>query len=155
MDFLHQLTAAQPDHPVSQLLGPSLPALFTGEGEEFYDRAYQHNQAFAQPGPYDTRLSPADEKQFRQWVKDRGVPFNPDAARSDYDMRGFWQGEPALVKQWQTGKHFPDTYKTPYDTTFSGESKYAKPGTPFVWQGDRLIDQRNGRVIYAPAPKEQ
>jgi hypothetical protein len=73
------------------------------------------------------------------------VPFDPNASTVDYDMRGYWSASGG--KGWTSGSHFPDTYKTPYDTTFSAESKYAKSDTPFVWRGDTLIDKRSGNPV--------
>lgn len=126
--------------------------LFNREGPEFADRAYKHNAPFATGGPYQTKLAPNDEASFRQWAASNRVPFNPDDAKSDYDMRGYWNAMRAgKAEPWKgEGSHFPDTFKTPYDTTFSGESKYAKPGTPFSWQGDNLIDTRTGEPIFSP-----
>jgi hypothetical protein len=152
-DFLHLAASMQPEHPLSLMLARHLPPMFTTEGPELYQRAFQHNQQFAQPGPYHTQLSPQEEQSFREWVQKRGVPFNPDAPISDYDMRGFWKEQPEKAKTWRAGSHFPDTYKTPYDTTFSAESKYAKPNTPFTWDGDNLIDKRTGRIIFGKAPQ--
>ncbi len=147
----------------SQLKGaaPHAKPLFTDEGPQLYGAAYAHNAPFAKPGPYQTKLSPQDEAAFRHWVVTRGVPTDPNAATSDYDMRGFWKANPlasilptpltnpALASAaWKPGQHFPDTFKTPYDTSFSGESRYAKAGTPFVWQGNNLVDTRTGQVIF-------
>jgi len=125
--------------------------MFREEGPEHYKEAFAHNAPFATGGPYQTKLNPTDEKQFRSWVKMHNVPFDPNEETTDYDMRGYWRAQRAgEAEPWKgKGSHFPDTYKTPYDTTFSGESKYAKPGTPFVWRGDKLIDKRTGKVIFA------
>jgi hypothetical protein len=146
-----------------QTQGPMDKPLFTTEGPEFYERAYKHNAPYSLPGPYMTKLTPSEEKEFRQWLKATGNPggFDPDAAIQDYDQRGFWLNEvkhpgthPAGIDPIDKRLHGPDLYKTPYDTTFSGESKYAKPGTPFKWQpGDRLIDTRTGQLIFAPEKK--
>lgn len=130
--------------------------LFNEEGPQFYQRAFEHNKEFAQPGPYTTKLSPDEEKQFRSWVKSNKVEFDPSEQVSDYDMRGYWKDiaskgkSETAINSADHQIHFPDTYKTPYDTTFSGESKYAKPGTPFKWEGNDLIDSRTGRKIFSP-----
>lgn len=129
--------------------------LFTSEGPEHYEKAFVHNAPFAKPGPYQTTLSAGEEAKFRAWVSEKKPPFNPDEKVSDYDMRGFWKNEPKEAAKWKAGSHFPDTYKTPYDTTFSGESRYAKPGTPFIWKGNKLIDTRTGQVIFAPADERK
>lgn len=99
---------------------------------------------YAKPGPYQTKLSPEDELTFQMWVRKNMIPFDPNAPAPDYDMRGFWKQNPNY--QHQPGKHFPDTFKTPFHETFSNESKYAKPNAP-KWKGDVLIEQGTGRVI--------
>lgn len=127
-------------------------ALFSSEGPQFYDAAFAHNRAFAKPSSsnYQTDLSPEQEQQFRAWVKDNKVPFDPDAKNIDYDMRGYWLAmNNGQVAKWAGGNtHFPDTFKTPFDTTFSAESQYATADNPFKWQGDNLIDTRNGQLIF-------
>ena len=70
------------------------------------------------------------------------------ASDNNYDMRGFWKAQQAgdpNAKRSTKNMHFPDTYKTPYHKSFSGESKYATKDAPH-WEGDRLVD-KNGRVI--------
>jgi len=134
------------------VLGPTiLRALFNQEGPQFYRAAYVHNAPFAQASSthYQTKLTPQQEVQFRQWVAKNRVPFNPNAVLTDYDMRGYWKANQAHLWHGTAGvTHFPDLYKTPYDTTFSGESMYAKPRTPFVWRGNTLVDERDGQVIF-------
>ncbi len=126
---------------------PSDQPIFKEEGPDQYAAAFARNKEFATGGAYDTKLSPEQEKAYRQWVSDKGVPTDPNATTTDYDMRGFFKEMPQEAAAWQKGQHFPDTYKTPYDTTFSAESKYAKPGTPLQWQGDALIDTRTGQLV--------
>jgi hypothetical protein len=120
--------------------------LFPGEGPQYYGAAYAHNRPFATGGPYQTTLPADKEQQFRQWVVTNRVPFNPDENPTDYDMRGFWRETGAAG--WHPGSHFPDLYKTPYDTTFSNQSKYATANCPFAWHGDNLIDERDNTLIY-------
>ena len=97
-------------------------------------------------GPYQTPLKPAQEADFRNWVRTFGVPFDPSATKVDYDMRGYFKAHGAVP--YQPGQHFPDHYKTPYDTAFSAESKYANNQNPLVWAAPNvLIDRRTGRVI--------
>lgn len=105
---------------------------------------------------YNTDLSEKEEAQFRQWVAKNKVPFDVDAAESDYDMRGFWKAAQQGDKRASTainandGRiHFPDYWKTPSHRTFSNESKWAKPDSPH-WEGDRLIG-KNGRVVFDEA----
>src|SRR5215471_2682764 len=119
-------------------------ALFTEEGPQYAQRAYAHNAPYAVPGPYQTKLNPADELNFTRWLRASNVPFNPNDPTSDYDMRRFWLEQPQAAAAWRPGAHFPDIYKTPYDTTFSGESRYARPNTPFMWIGDNLVDMSTG-----------
>lgn len=131
----------------SKPIGPPAPLEpFHDEGPRRYAEAFKRNRSVARPGPYATELGPDDERSFREWVKTNAVPFDPDAAVQDYDMRGFWKEK--RPTSWRRGEHFPDTYKTPYDTTFSAESRYARPDAP-RWQGDRLID-RFGRTAFEP-----
>lgn len=138
-----------PLHTALQQLISSVTPLFKAEGPQYYHAAMAHNAQFAQPAagvrPYQTDLRPADELAFRGWLKQHNVPFDPNARIADYDMRGFWKGG---GRNAAPNGHFPDTYKTPYDTTFSGESKYAVSGTPFKWQGNTLVDSRNGQVVF-------
>jgi hypothetical protein len=126
------------------------PPMFTSEGPQFYGRAYKHNRPFATKGPYQTKLSSAQEKSFRLWVRKNHVPFDVGASKVDYDMRGYWLAMIAgTVPPWAGGgTHFPDTFKTPYDTTFSAESKYATKNNPFVWKGNNLVDQRTGTHVF-------
>jgi hypothetical protein len=120
--------------------------LFTSEGPEFYAAAYAHNRPWAKASGtnYQTVLSPEDEQEFIAWVKSGKHPFfDCEAKTVDYDMRGYWRSGGR-----RTEPHWPDTYKTPYDTSFSAESRYAIPGTPFKWQGDILVDTRDGSVVF-------
>lgn len=118
---------------------------------------------YVAPGPtdvhqgaqgYNTKLEPLDEMSFRQWVKDKGVPFNPEAASSDYDMRGYYralqQGDPRAVPAGTNPNdgqmHYPDTWKTPTHKTFSAESQYADPNGP-QWTGDDKLVSPGGRIL--------
>lgn len=123
------------------------PALFTAEGPAHYAAAYNHNRPFAKPGPWFTKLGTTDEADFRAWVKSQDVPFDPDESPTDYDMRGFWEGVIKTGQHWDGG-HFPDTWKTPYDTSFSNQSRYAAAGCPFKWRGEILVDVRSGQVVF-------
>jgi hypothetical protein len=123
------------------------PPIFTQEGRAWYQKAYYHNRAFAKDAPYKTFLSHDDERDFQHWVTDNNVPFNVGAKINDYDMRGYWHDVIKPGGTW-TGGHFPDTWKTPYDTSFSAESKYATNNCPFHWHGNLLVDQRNLRIVF-------
>ena len=122
--------------------------IFTAEGPQFYQAAFRHNRAFAKPssGGYQTRLTPAQERQFRLWVRAHRVPFDPNARTVDYDMRGYWKATGG--RGWSPGQHFPDLYKTPYDTSFSAESLYATRLNPFRWRGNTLVDTRTGSPVF-------
>lgn len=123
--------------------------LFREEGPEYYGKALKHNQRWAtHDAPWSTDLNAHEERRFRTWLQKHNDPggFNPKAKRQDYDLRGYWKRTKG--KTWEQGGHFPDTWKTPYDTTFSNQSKYAKPGTPYVWRGNTLVNRKNGRVIF-------
>jgi hypothetical protein len=113
------------------------------------------------PSPYAasnapplTRLSPLDELAFRQWVKEKSIPFDPNAAQADYDMRGFYQGlqqqNPRAVSAVNANDgrlHFPDYWKTPLHQTFSGESRFAGPVAPKWNDQDQLISP-GGRILF-------
>lgn len=145
-DFLHNLLAGSLP---PEMLGPPR---FSSEGPKFYQQAFAANRQYAKPGPYQETLPPAQEQQFRQWVAANNVPFDPNAKTVDYDMRGYWRAMLAgQAPPWKQGSHFPDTYKTPYDTSFSNESKYATADSPLVWRGDNLlINLRTGFPQFAP-----
>lgn len=142
LEALNKAVAGAPGNESPQRLAAPL---FSHEGPDLYGAALAHNAPFAQPGPYQTKLAPADETRFRAWVQQNKVPFDPAAPVVDYDMRGYWK---ATGGKAYSGGHFPDTFKTPYDTTFSNESHFAIPHTPFVWKGNQLVDSRDGRVIF-------
>lgn len=141
--------------PGDQSTGPNKKKpLFTHEGPRYYHAAYKHNRPFALAGPshwdwpYQTGLgSRKNANEFAEWVRKKHVPFDLSARIVDYDMRGYWKKTKG--RGWHRGSHFPDTFKTPYDTTFSHESKYATRDNPFYWHGDKLVDTRNGQVIFA------
>jgi len=107
-----------------------------------YQAYYEHNKKWAKPGPYVTKLTPEEEARFQKWVKDNHIPWK-DVPYADYDMRGYWKAMESGDKSahQSANRHFPDTWKTPYDATFSRESKYALPNAPF-WDGDNLIEVR-------------
>jgi hypothetical protein len=112
------------------------------------------NQLYALPGFYDTPLAPAEEKQFRQWVKDKQIPFDPNSAVQDYDMRGFYKamlrGDPNAatgINRNDGQLHFGDYFKTPYHKSFSAESKYAKQTAPRWNEQDQLV-LPDGTVVF-------
>lgn len=135
-------------------------AKFHREGPALYGKAYKTYKKWARPKtagtsnkPYQTRLKPHMEKKFRHWVKRQDIPFDTHARRVDYDMRGYFRhyvnhhtGQPHHA----AGQHFTDRYKTPFDTTFSSESKYANHRNPLVWHGNKLVNKRTGRVFFKP-----
>ena len=109
--------------------------------------SFSFNKQFAKPGPYVTKLSPQQERQFQAWAQQHPdlVQGELNTATPDYDVRGRWlaeqKGDPdaKLVKSDFDGKmHASDKWKTPYNATFLNESIYAKPNAP-RWQGDKLV----------------
>jgi len=119
--------------------------------------SFKFNQQYAKPGNYTTQLVPAEEQKFQQWVKQNKVPWT-DTPIADYDMRGYFQAlQQGKVKQtlnkWDQRMHFPDTWKTPYDATFSNESKYALPNAPH-WEKDKLVDAK-GNVLVDETPAKK
>jgi hypothetical protein len=121
--------------------------LFPEEGPAYYSRALAYNRKHAVDPPWFTVLSSTDETAFRAWVKTNRVPFDVHAAIVDYDMRGYWLDFIKPGGVWTAG-HFPDTWKTPYDTTFSAESKYAVAGCPLQWSGERLFNTETGQLVF-------
>lgn len=109
----------------------------------------------AKGGSYRTVLTPIEEQQFQQWVKDKKIPFkdsDPNFDNNDYDMRGFYQalqqGDPRATQSLAPDGtfHFPDVWKTPFHDTFSNESIYAKPSAPQWTNEGKLIDHK-GNVV--------
>lgn len=127
------------------------------EDPRFYASAYKRNAPYAIKGPYQTKLSSAQEKAFRAWVMKNHVPFDVNATEVDYDMRGYWLAMIAgKVPPWAGGNtHFPDTFKTPYDTRFSNQSKYATANNPFAFKGNNLVNTRTGQLIIGSAYSTQ
>lgn len=120
------------------------PPLFTSEGPSHYSAAYAHNNAFARGAPYKTNLDSRQENSFERWVDRYNIHFDYSSWPQDYDMRGFYLRHGGGPHHG----HYPDTWKTPYDTSFSAESKYATHDCPFKWRGKKLVDMRNGQIIY-------
>ena len=116
---------------------------------------FNRNRAYAKPGAtFSTPLPMLAEAAFRAWVKQNKIPFNPNDAASDYDMRGYWQ-DIASVGKSETAvnlddnlPHYPDTYKTPYHESFSNESKYALPTAPAWINEHQLADPTTGQVVF-------
>jgi hypothetical protein len=119
------------------------------------DALYERNKKWAKPGNYRTDLG-GKEANFRKWVADNKVPFDPDkTGPDDYDMRGFWAAAQAGDKRASTapnpndGKmHYDDFWKTPYHKSFSSESQWAQPNAPRWNAKDQLIDPSNGGVVF-------
>lgn len=127
--------------------------------DEPREEAFSRNRQWAKPGPYVTKLSPEDEKEFQAWAAKHPdlVEGELDTPTPDYDVRGRWlaekNGDPdaKLVRNAFDGKlHASDKWKTPYDAVFSRESIYAKPDAP-RWDGDKLVAD-NGQVIVDETP---
>ncbi len=106
------------------------------------------------PSNYNTKLPPLEEMQFRQWLSENHVPFNADAALTDYDMRGFYQasrqGQPGVSTQVNPNDnllHYPDRFKTPIHRSFSNESQWAGASAP-QWINDSQLASPNGRIVF-------
>jgi hypothetical protein len=116
----------------------------------------ERNAPYVRPGAsgFNTPLGQLDEFAFRQWVQDNGVPFQPDAPQTDYDMRGFWRGlqqqNPRAVSAVNANDgmmHYPDYWKTPQHETFSADSQWAVPGAPKWNDQDQLVSPGQ-RILY-------
>lgn len=106
------------------------------------------------PGDYNTQLPMMDELQFRQWLQQNRVPFNPEAGTTDYDMRGFYraaqQQQPGISTQINPNDnqlHYPDRFKTPLHQSFSNESQWAGRDAP-QWINDSQQALPNGRIVF-------
>lgn len=106
------------------------------------------------PQDYNTALQQMDEFQFRQWLQQNGVPFDPNAKMTDYDMRGFYQaaqqGQPGVTTQINPNDglmHYPDRFKTPLHRSFSNESQWAGENAP-RWVNDSQLALPSGRVVF-------
>lgn len=138
------MDALRPGLAFNAAMGTLSPAGLTPEEAA----ALARNQRFARPGPYQTTLPPEQEAAFRAWVQAHRVPFDPDNATSDYDMRGYWLNQTGTQVNPNDGQpHYPDTFKTPYHQSFSNESRYALPGAPH-WANDHQLVDKQGNVVY-------
>jgi hypothetical protein len=120
------------------------------------DDAYARNQPYVRAGQhqYNTPLSPMQEMMFRGWLKQNGVPFQPEAGVTDYDMRGFYQaltqGDPRAASSINANDgmmHYPDTWKTPHHRTFSQGSQWAGEMAPRWTEDDKLVAP-SGRILH-------
>lgn len=126
------------------------------EDSQYWQRNFERNKTWLKAGNhvYNTPLNPQQERQFRQWLQQNQVAFNPSLAVSDYDMRGFWaalqRGDPmaeSAINPNDQRMHFPDYWKTPYNATFSNQSQWANPQTAPQWTGD-VYHLPNGTVLW-------
>lgn len=110
-----------------------------------------------------TVLPPDQETQFRTWISQNKVRFDPADPNQDYDMRGFWKAysnpkDPehrfavTRVDPYDKELHYTDYWKRPNHPTFSTDSKYAKnvPNAPH-WEKDRFLVTPDGRTIFDAA----
>lgn len=95
---------------------------------------------------YQTDLSTPEVFEFAHWVNKNQIPVDV-GSKSDYDMPGYFKSEKAgqsssEINEIDNQRHFPDTFKTPYHNSFSGESKYADENAPH-WDGTLLKSPEN------------
>ena len=110
---------------------------------------------YAKPGNYATQLNPQEEQEFKQWVQQNKVPFDPSEPVSDYDMRGFYKAlksgdeRAATAENQNDGQtHYPDYWKTPYHKSFSAESQWADPVKAPRWNSKDQLVTPDGKVVY-------
>ena len=108
-----------------------------------------------------TALDPDKEQQFRKWVQEKQVPFDPEEKASDYDMRGFWQDMQAGNERAQSSidpydgrLHFGDHYKTPLHRTYSNESRGALPTAPKWSEDGRYLVDHQGQTVFDAVAEE-
>lgn len=109
------------------------------------------------PAPnYDTQLDPTTELQFRNWVQQNNVPFDPNVqGPTDYDMRGYYQGlmngnpmaRPTEINPNDNKPHYTDYYKTPLHPSFSSGSQWAGPDAP-QWINGSQLAAPSGRILF-------
>lgn len=88
---------------------------------------------------YNTKLSPAEEKEFKKWAKEN----NKTKDVYDYDLRGFWKDK----QEFADNGHGSDKYKKPNHPTFSDQSQYhGKEGNV----GGKWAE-KNGKVSFTPS----
>ena len=113
---------------------------------------FDYNKEWAKPGPYITKLSDKEEKDYLKWMDLVSQTLRPmDPNDPTYDMRGFWKAAQkgkasSGLDPYSNEIHFPDTFKTPYHPTFSRESQYATDIAPY-WDGPTLYEN-SGAVAY-------
>lgn len=137
---------------------PSQPYYGSEGGVYTPQMILSRNQAWTNPDAgtnYQTTLPPAQEAKFRQWLTMNKVPFDPNQTTPDYDMRGFWQalqqGNPmakGAIDPNDGQLHYPDYWKTPYDLTFSKESKFANQKTAPDWNDNNELVLPSGQVVW-------
>lgn len=68
-----------------------------------------------------------DAIAYQYWLKQNKVQDSP---YSDYDNYGAFK---AGINRDPLSQHFPDTFKLPWHSSFSNQSKYYKKGMPAVY----------------------
>lgn len=115
------------------------------------------NKQYLNAGPqnYATALAPEQEQQFRGWVAQNKVPFDPTQQMQDYDMRGFYSALMAHDPRATTAinpndsmMHYPDYWKTPYHQSFSAESQWADPAKAPKWNEQDQLVLPNGTIVF-------
>ncbi|SRR6266849_4820724 len=116
---------------------------------DLYPHFLKLNQPYAKAGPWTTQLHPTEEQEFRTWATQHKISVDDPT----YDNRGFWKALKAGDPRAKAGfnptageVHGPDTWKTPYDPSFSRESIYALPHAP-RWQGQYLVDEKGTKLF--------
>lgn len=116
-----------PDGATVEPLPPALPSISEEEGQKMRGLRDQHRRKYNGP----TRLSPSEERQFRQdlstsgWYRGFRDRFGeaPDHNDPSYDLRGAWKalGKDKLPGE---GQHWPDS---------QGDQWLKSPEHPTAW----------------------
>jgi hypothetical protein len=107
------MTPEQPQ-PLGLMSAPPQAGMFSGLMSPQAAMFQQPSDPHDFTNRYNTKLSPAEEKAFLLWAKDRVRDTY------DYDLRGAYKAN----AQEAANGHLPDTYKKPNHPTFSDQSQY-------------------------------
>lgn len=97
---------------------------------------------------YNTELTPEEQVQFDQWVKQASAKRGSDVMmdQGTYDIKGWWKND----RTNDVDGHGSDRWKKPNHPKFTDESIYSgadgfQPGT---WEGDAFLPSKQTMNLY-------